>query len=151
MPKAPVRYTRELTDLILERLASGETLRAICETDRFPTEAAVRKWALEDKDGFGKRFLRARRIGCFALADEHTERVKRIKTPEEAQVARVQGDWYRYYLGRIAPDVFSERPAEAPPPAAPAITFNIGVPPPAAAALPDATIIEGKAVRVDRG
>lgn len=75
----PVKYGRgrpkltpELEGELLELLASGKTLLQVCEDERFPTESAIRKKALEDKD-FGARYTHAREVGYLRMADELLE------------------------------------------------------------------------------
>lgn len=65
--------TPELETKILDRLAEGESLRAICRSEGMPTEGAVRKWVREDPEGFGTQYARAREVGYELLADELLE------------------------------------------------------------------------------
>jgi len=65
-----VRYTPEIANKICERLANGESLRAICRDAGFPNEASVRGWVIDDKDGFASQYARARQIGYERLAEE---------------------------------------------------------------------------------
>lgn len=57
---------------ILRRLEDGESLREICETQGFPTEAWIRKCAREESEpeGFGSQYARARQIGYDKLSEE---------------------------------------------------------------------------------
>lgn len=57
---------------ILRRLAEGESLREICETENFPHESTVRMWARDETEaeGFAPQYARARQIGYDALAEE---------------------------------------------------------------------------------
>ena len=43
-------YAPEIADAILERLASGESLRAICRDKGMPNDRTVRGWVLDDRD-----------------------------------------------------------------------------------------------------
>jgi hypothetical protein len=68
--------TPEIEDTVLERLSNGEALNAICD-ENFPVaEATVRKWAINDPDGFGARYARARDIGLDCRADAMIDRAK---------------------------------------------------------------------------
>lgn len=71
--KNPVRYSRELADAILKRMAEGESLRSICRDKGMPTETAVRMWAVDDRDGFGSRYARGMVVRCDYWADEILE------------------------------------------------------------------------------
>lgn len=69
----PSAYTPELAARICEELAEGRTLRDICKGDDFPQESTVRKWALEDREGFYAHYTKAREIGYQSMADELVE------------------------------------------------------------------------------
>ena len=43
----PSKYSAAIAKVICERLASGETLRAICKDQTLPSERAVRSWAMD--------------------------------------------------------------------------------------------------------
>jgi hypothetical protein len=60
---APTKYTRRIADEICQRLASGETLVAICRDDAIPTRWTVQQWVVKDVGGFAARYLRARELG----------------------------------------------------------------------------------------
>ena len=68
-----VRYSKEIAEEICERLAQGESLRAICSDDHMPSEAAVRQWDMDDRDGFSSHYARARAIGYERLAEDIVE------------------------------------------------------------------------------
>ena len=67
------KFDRKTADEILRRLAEGETLRAVCRDDEMPPESTVRRWALDDVDGFSAQYARAREIGYHSMADEILE------------------------------------------------------------------------------
>ena len=53
-------YTRDLADIICDRMTEGESLRAICRDVGTPSEGTVRGWAVRDVDGFRERYRVAR-------------------------------------------------------------------------------------------
>lgn len=65
----PPLYTVALGDAICERLADGESLRAICRDDDMPNRATVFRW-LGDNPAFCDQYARAREEQAEALADE---------------------------------------------------------------------------------
>ena len=100
------RYTPEIAERICERLSAGESLRAICRDEDMPAESTVRLWALEDREGFAARYLRARDLGLDALADE----VLDIADGEPDPVrGRLRFDARRWYLSKLAPKRYGER------------------------------------------
>lgn len=69
----PSVYTPELAAEICDRLSDGQTLREICRDDHMPTEAAVRQWAIADREGFSSQYDAARLKGYARMADELIE------------------------------------------------------------------------------
>jgi hypothetical protein len=59
MPKE-CAYTRELDDEICDRIANGEGLKQICRDAHMPPARTVRRWAIEDREGFAARYARAK-------------------------------------------------------------------------------------------
>lgn len=57
---------------ILERLADGEMLRAICRTEGYPSHTTVHEKKHDDPD-FGLRFARARKAGYRTILEETIE------------------------------------------------------------------------------
>src|ERR1700710_2323306 len=64
----PSIFSPELADRLCERLADGETLRAICRDEGMPNERTVRRWALEHET-FAPQYARARGMGYAGLFD----------------------------------------------------------------------------------
>ena len=65
----PSIFSEALADRICERLADGESLRAICRDDEMPGTSAVIKW-LTDKSEFAAQYARARELQADALFDD---------------------------------------------------------------------------------
>lgn len=55
----PSKYSEALVQSILDRLAAGESLRAICRDDAMPDYSTVDRW-LQDNPAFASRYARAR-------------------------------------------------------------------------------------------
>lgn len=67
----PSSYTQEKADQICERLADGESLRAICLSDDMPNQTTVFRWlASDENEQFRKQYARARETQAEALFDE---------------------------------------------------------------------------------
>lgn len=120
----PITYTPELARLVCERLATGESLRAICRSDDMPPESTVRNWVIDDHDGFAAQYARARDIGLDALADELMEIAdtpkEGIKTEESfmgckttsgdmIEHRRLQVDARKWYLSKLAPKKYGDK------------------------------------------
>jgi hypothetical protein len=65
----PSDYSEAVADAICERLADGESLRAICADEAMPHRATVFRW-LEAHPAFRDQYARAREEQAEALADE---------------------------------------------------------------------------------
>jgi len=65
----PSAYTIEISNVICERIANGESLKAICEDEGMPSKSSVFKW-LSERDEFSERYARAREAQADALFDE---------------------------------------------------------------------------------
>lgn len=61
--------TPVLCDEILERIADGETLRAICRNDHMPSWRTFYDWLREDEE-LNTRFAHARDLGFDIIAEE---------------------------------------------------------------------------------
>lgn len=69
----PTTYTEEIAAEILERLADGESLIAICRDERMPSERTVRRWDTEDIEGFAPKYARARNSWLDHMAEDLIE------------------------------------------------------------------------------
>lgn len=65
----PSGFTQAIADKICERIAAGESLRAICRDQNMPGLTSVWKWLGKHED-FGKQYARAREEQAETLADE---------------------------------------------------------------------------------
>ena len=92
----PSTYTPEIAALICERLATGESLRAICRDDGMPPESTVRGWVLDDAQGFSAQYARARDFGLDALAEEALEIAN---TPQVGEETEETDDGYKVKRG----------------------------------------------------
>lgn len=117
-------YTQEIADAICARLAEGESLNAICKDDGMPAESTVRAWALDDVQGFGAKYTRARELGYDRLAEEllqiaDTPQVG-VKTVHKATGAettegdmiehrRLQVDARKWMLAKMLPKKYGDK------------------------------------------
>ena len=65
----PSSFTQEVADAICERLADGESLRAICRDDDMPNKATVFRWLASNKS-FSDQYTRARETQADTIVDE---------------------------------------------------------------------------------
>ena len=62
-------YTEETALRICERIANGESLKAICEDESMPSQSTVFKW-LSEQPSFSERYAHARDAQADALFDD---------------------------------------------------------------------------------
>ncbi len=101
------RYNEATADLILERLSAGASLMDVCNAKDMPAESTVRAWALDDIDGFGAKYARARDIGC----DHESDAMMAVASDHEIDVhrARLIVDTMKWRLSKMAPKKYGDR------------------------------------------
>lgn len=119
-----VRYSTEIADEILERLAQGQALRKICEDLHMPTASSVIGWVNRDESGFAERYARAREVGYALLADEliHIADTPMIGTKSVSKATgleitegdmiehrRLQVDTRKWMLAKMLPKVYGDK------------------------------------------
>lgn len=65
----PTDYSLELTDLICERLACGESMRSISRDDGMPAMSTLFKW-LREHDEFSQQYAKAKEESADALVED---------------------------------------------------------------------------------
>ena len=103
----PSIFSPELADRLCERLADGETLRAICRGEGMPDERTVRRWALDDVEGFSTQYARAREIGYQSMADDLTE-IADAKDGDPAR-DRLRVDTRKWLLSKALPKIYGDK------------------------------------------
>ena len=99
-------YTPELADEILMRMANGESLRQICSGPGKPSAPLVRKWVVNDKDGFAQRYENARIAQGHAVAEKAYADAFNEPDPQKA---RLMFDAGRWYAGKLHPKAYSDK------------------------------------------
>lgn len=118
----PSLYTDKIAAEICERLASGESLRAICRDEKMPAESTVRSWYVDDLNGFAARYARARDIYLDVMADEildisddgSNDWMKRengsvVFDQEAATRSKLRVDTRKWYLSKLAPKRYGDK------------------------------------------
>jgi hypothetical protein len=133
IPNLPARQAREASVIypdevwaeLLLQLMNGLTLREACKIEGMPTEAMVRKRAVEDPSGFGAHYTRSREIGYLGMADEILEIadngsndwMKRNDPENEGYAyngehvmrSRVRIDTRKWLLAKALPKIFGDK------------------------------------------
>lgn len=127
----PSLYSQAIADEICRRIASGESLRAVCESHKddakWPDDSTVRGWFLEDREGFSKHYARAQRERAERWAEEITEIaddgsndwMERFDSEgksigwslngEHVQRSRLRVDTRKWLLSKVLPKVYGDK------------------------------------------
>ena len=101
------KYTEEFADDViaemLESLATGESMSAICTDKRMPDQSTIWRWSKADNE-LAKDIARAREIGYFTRAERA---VLEAKTADDAAKGRLAFDAERWFLGKLS-NAFSD-------------------------------------------
>lgn len=122
------KYNQEMADKICECLADGMTLRETCRQEGFPPESTVRRWVLDNREGFAAQYTRAREIGYHSMADELLEVADNgsndwmlrlsdddygkelyVLNGEHVQRSRLRLDTRKWLLSKALPKVYGEK------------------------------------------
>lgn len=68
----PSTFTQEVADVICERIAAGESVRAICRDEDMPAQSTVFAW-LARHESFAEQYARAKEAQAEFMADEIVE------------------------------------------------------------------------------
>jgi hypothetical protein len=122
---APSKFTGKLANEICRRLATGESLRAICRSEGMPNRDTVNEWVANDIKGFSVQYARARDKGLdmmadetLAIADDGENDWMASNDPdnpgykfngEHYQRSRLRVDTRKWYLSKLAPKRYGEK------------------------------------------
>lgn len=122
-PSWPPSYSPDLAKRILDRIAQGEALMAICRDEPgAPSEMTVRRWAIDDVNGFASEYARARDQGVDALVDQTVtiadESGFDVVIGDDGTVrvdgdvinrAKLRVDTRKWYASKLAPKKYGDR------------------------------------------
>jgi hypothetical protein len=116
MNKPRVEYSDEVAAAICARLADGESLKKICESEGMPARSSVHKWLATNPE-----FLTMYQVAWDEKADGLFDEMQELmnqdppadldpkQTMAWVQNKRVKLETLRWILARMAPKKFSER------------------------------------------
>lgn len=126
MAGRPSDYTQETAAAICARIASGESLRTICETESMPASSTVFLWLSKHAE-FSEQYARAREAQTEALAEDileiaddarndwmerkHGDVVSWVENGEAMQRSRLRVDARKWLMAKMAPKKYGDKVA----------------------------------------
>jgi hypothetical protein len=111
-PGRPAKYTNTLATAICQRLAGGESLRAICEGADMPDRTTVAD-SLARHPEFSRQYAHAREIGFDHLAELTLAEATNVTGDKDRiAAARLTWDARRWHLSKMLPKRYCERIAQ---------------------------------------
>lgn len=120
----PSSFTQETADEICERIADGESLRAICSEDGMPDKATVFRW-LAVNESFRDQYARARETQADTIFDEildiaddgHNDWMKRkfgdderwVENGEVLRRSALRIDARKWMAGKLRPKKYGDK------------------------------------------
>lgn len=100
----PSTYTEELGFAVCQRIAEGESVRAICRDEAMPDRHTIYNWANDPNHPFHAHYARACELRADYFAGRITEIAEEVVTDRELdpQAARVAIDAYKWTAARMS-------------------------------------------------
>lgn len=101
------KFTQEVADEICNRIAEGESLRAICNDAHIPHTATVKRWLINDEyEDFRAQYTRAREEQTETFVDQI---VSIADEEDDPQRARVRIDARKWVASKLKPKKYGDR------------------------------------------
>ncbi len=118
-----VNFTQQLFDAICERIADGESLRSICDSEDMPSKSTVMKWLADDgTEKLSDQYARAREMQADVIFDECLEiadcgdgdMIKKEDgtvaiNHENIQRSRLRVDTRKWMAGKMRPKKYGDK------------------------------------------
>lgn len=101
----PTTYTEKIASEILERIASGESVRSIARDDRMPAQSTIFKWSFDNPE-FSVQYEKAKAVAAESLAEEMEEIARQ---EEDTTRAKLIIDTRKWNLSKQIPKRFGDR------------------------------------------
>lgn len=120
----PSDFSQGLADHICERIADGESLRAICNAEDMPNKATIFRW-LSANQAFSDQYARARETQADSLFDEilsiaddghndwmernYGEETRWVENGEALRRSQLRVDARKWMAGKLRPKKYGEK------------------------------------------
>ena len=100
----PLTEVQSIMDEVCERIANGQSLRHICESEHLPTTTTIKRW-LRENDAFRTQYAQAREDQAEYYADLIVEIAD---TEPDAATARTRIDARKWVASKLLPKVYGD-------------------------------------------
>lgn len=100
----PTTFTQQLADQICERMANGETLRAVCRDIDLPPSTVI-EWTMNNKT-FSEQYTQARQKQADSYADMILDEAF---NSHDAQIGRLRVDALKWVASKLAPKRYGDK------------------------------------------
>ena len=114
----PTLYSQELADTICERVALGESVRAIARDEVMPAMSSIFKWLAENKS-FSEQYAHAKEESSDALNEELMElgdeaiRLSQEVDPKASgavvQAVKLKADNHKWMMSKMKPKKYGDK------------------------------------------
>jgi hypothetical protein len=107
----PTLYTPELARVICERIAQGETLKAVCEDEAMPDRRTVYRWVVDDEE-FCHLYAKAREQcadSWFEEAINVSREAAETSDPKFVPGSRLYVDTLKWAAAKLRPRQYSDK------------------------------------------
>lgn len=105
----PTICTKEIINLICNRIIEGQSLRQICKDSLLPNRDTIYSWLQRDK-AFSDQYAQARMIQADQFFDEMDEIVRQpMQNMIQIQQARLQIDTMKWRLSKMLPKAYGDK------------------------------------------
>lgn len=106
----PSKYTEAIANEVCTRVASGESLNAICKDEHIPLKSTVLAWVVDDREGFFDQYRRAREAAGYGEGDEIAEIGREtLAGTHDPSAAKVAIDALKWSAARKAAKVYGDK------------------------------------------
>lgn len=107
-PKTRWHYSKELAELICDRIATGAVMEDLGKDGDTPSRYVINKWRLENTE-FNQMIRAARELRAEYFQDLAIKTAEAIKSKDEAAIAAVQIATYKWAASVNDPGTFGKR------------------------------------------
>jgi len=103
----PSEFREDIASHICSEIASGRSLRSICDDEGMPDKATIFRW-LSKHEAFRDQYVRAQEDRAAALAEDILE-IADEGNAEDVQRAKLRVDARKWLMSKMAPKKYGDK------------------------------------------